>query len=188
MTFRQSFTKASAGRWHGFTLLEVLLATLLLSVPVVAVQTLMLRSVSHGRWVTQQHLAQQAGETTLTRIFAFHALGLWPQNLTTPGHWLPSLALSTSGMDALTAATTCVNRWCSVDQWVVTSRSTCRLCLDYHADPLLPAMSCWGALSGRWGAQRLAGPSQSLRKPRLAGFSGDLDRRQCSGSCSGLAS
>jgi prepilin-type N-terminal cleavage/methylation domain-containing protein len=187
MTFRQPFTKASARRWHGFTLLEVLLATLLLSVPVVAVQTLMLRSVSHGRWVTQQHLAQQAGETALTRIFAFHALGLWPQNLTTPGHWLPSLALSTSGMNALTAATTCVNRWCSVDQWVAYEQAALVCALDYQAEP----STCDELLGGaEWPPRGVSGwRIFSVSKDAPAGgLSGDLDRRRCSGPCSGLAS
>jgi prepilin-type N-terminal cleavage/methylation domain-containing protein len=173
MTLRQPFTKTSARRWHGFTLLEVLLVTLLLSVPVVAVQTLMLRSVSHGRWVTQQHLAQQAGETALTRIFAFHALSLWPQNLTTPGHWLPSLALSTSGMDALTAATTCINRWCSVDQWVAYEQAALVCALDYQAEP----STCDELLGGaEWPPEASAagGSSQSLRMPRLAGFQATL--------------
>ena len=84
--------QAVGGSQSGFTLLEVLLATVLLAVPVVAVQMLMLQSVSHGRGTAQQQLALQAGETALSRIFAFHSLGLWPDHLTPPGSWLPALA------------------------------------------------------------------------------------------------
>jgi prepilin-type N-terminal cleavage/methylation domain-containing protein len=169
MTFRRFFITTSAERWHGFTLLEVLLATLLLSVPVVAVQTLMLRSVNHGRWVTQQQLALQAGETALNRIFAFHALGLWPQNLTPPGHWLPSLAVSVSGLDMLTTATNCVNRWCSVDQWVAYEQATLVCALDYQAE----ISTCNELLEdGEWslGALAAGGSFGSVEMPRLAGF------------------
>ena len=119
----------------GFTLLEVLLAMLLLLVPVTAVQTLLVRSANNTRWIEQQHLALQGAETALNRVFAFHALGLWPHNLAAPGYWLPSLPVSFDGSDAALASTSCLNRWCSGDQWVAFEYGALGCTLDHSFAP-----------------------------------------------------
>ena len=62
----------------GFTLVEVLVALLLCTVPVVAAQRLMFRAADSVRFTTQQALAERAATNTLNRIYAFHVVGLWP--------------------------------------------------------------------------------------------------------------
>lgn len=166
--------KTNTGPLGGFSLLEVLLAMLLLSVPVAAVQTLMLRSVNHGRWVAQQQLALQAGEAAMNRIFAFHSLGLWPQNLTASGHWMPSLAGSISASDTAMATSSCINRWCSSDQWVAFEHTILACALDHRAAP----STCDEllGLSGESSSESLL-PGEmprSLRVPRLLGFQATL--------------
>ena len=76
-------------------------------------------------------------------------------------------------MDALTAATTCINRWCSVDQWVAYEQAAFVCALDYQAEP----STCDELLGGaEWPPEASAagGSSQSLRMPRLAGFQATL--------------
>ena len=52
----------------GFTLVEVLVALLLCTVPVVAAQRLMFRAADSVRFTTQQALAERAATNTLNRI------------------------------------------------------------------------------------------------------------------------
>lgn len=161
--------QAVGGSQSGFTLLEVLLATVLLAVPVVAVQTLMLQSVSHGRGTAQQQLALQAGETALSRIFAFHSLGLWPDHLTPPGSWLPALAATITPQGIGRTAASCVNRWCSLDQWVAYEHASVACALDFRAG----SSACDEMVADdAWWPQELpvGGSSRPVRTPRLVGF------------------
>ena len=76
---------------RGFTLLEVLVAVLLVAIPVGSAQMLMLHStgVVHG---AQDHaLARAAARHYVVRTLAFHLGGLWPKSFVSPGYWLPGI-------------------------------------------------------------------------------------------------
>ena len=101
----------------GFTLLEVLVALLLCAVPVVAVQRLMFRTADSVRFATQQTRVMRAATNTLDRIHAYHVAVLWPQGLVASGQWLDTLSVSIASDDSAQSTPSCINRWCSMDQW-----------------------------------------------------------------------
>ena len=72
---------------RGFTLLEVLVAALLVAIPVGSAQMLMLHStrVVHG---AQPPLARTAARLYVARALAFHLGGFWPESFVSPGNWL----------------------------------------------------------------------------------------------------
>ena len=119
----------------GFTPLEVLLALLLCVVPVVAVQSLMLRTADSLRLAAQQALAARAVTNTFERIYAFHIAGLWPQGVVAPGQWLDALNTDIAADESAPSALSCVNRWCSADQWAAYEATAigCTLNADWEA-------------------------------------------------------
>ena len=119
----------------GFTLLEVLAALLLCAVPVVAVQQMMFRTADSVRYAAQQALAMRAATMTLERIHAYHVAVLWPQGTVAAGHWLDALNLSIATDDSAQSTSSCVNRWCSVDQWAAYEAVAlgCALNVDWAA-------------------------------------------------------
>ena len=102
---------------RGFTLLEVLVAALLVAIPVVAAQMLMLHSaaVFHG---AQGHAhARAAARHYVARVSAFHLGGLWPDSSVSPGYWLPSIEIQMSASELPVSPPQCINRWCSATEW-----------------------------------------------------------------------
>lgn len=119
----------------GFTMLEVLLALLLCAVPVVAAQSLMLRSADSVRLATQQAFVMRAVTNTFERVYAYHVAGLWPQGVVAPGRWLDALNTDITSDESAPSALSCVNRWCSADQWAAFEANAlgCALYADWEA-------------------------------------------------------
>lgn len=150
----------------GFSLIEVLLAMLLLALPVAGVQILMLRSLNSAGELEHQQLALQAAELALDRAFAFHALGLWPANHIAPGHWLPEYAGTVGSSGGLPTTVNCRNRWCSADQWVAYEHLMLGCTLDYR----LAVSTCNAVLDWESGQTTTATSQETLWTPRLQGF------------------
>ena len=127
--------EASNPTHSGFTLLEVLVAMVLCAMPVVAVQRLMFRTADSVRFATQQALVMRAATNTLDRIHAYHVAVLWPQGFVTSGQWLDTLSVSIASDDSAQNTLSCINRWCSVDQWAAYEAMAlgCALNADWEA-------------------------------------------------------
>ena len=120
----------------GFTLLEVLLAVLLCAVPVVAAQRLLFRAADSVRLASQQALAVRAATNTLERIYAFHVVGLWPQGTVPTGQWQHALSTTIASDHSPQSPVSCINRWCTVDQWAAHEVAAfgCALNADWAAE------------------------------------------------------
>jgi prepilin-type N-terminal cleavage/methylation domain-containing protein len=102
---------------RGFTLLEVLVATLLVAIPVAAAQMLMLRSAAVVGGVQSNAHARYAASHFVARVSAFHLGGFWPDSSVSPGQWLRSIDMELSADDLPVSPPWCINRWCSASQW-----------------------------------------------------------------------
>ena len=148
----------------GFTLVEVLVVLLLCTVPVVAAQRLMFCAADSVRFTTQQALAERAATNTLNRIYAFHVVGLWPQGSVAAGQWLDALNTNIASDDLAQSTLSCMNRWCSVDQWAAHEAG---------------ALGC--ALKGDWAAGLCANIAQTptdiqdrVERPQVPRFQASL--------------
>ncbi|MBL6815350.1 MAG: prepilin-type N-terminal cleavage/methylation domain-containing protein, partial [Pseudomonadales bacterium] len=102
---------------QGYTLLEVLVAALLVAIPVAAAQMLMLRSAATVASVQDDAHARYAASHFVARVAAFHLGGLWPDSAVSPGQWLRSIDMELSADDLPVSPPQCINRWCSASQW-----------------------------------------------------------------------
>ena len=84
---------------RGFTLLEVLVATLLVAIPVAATQMLMLRSAAVVGDVHSDAHARYAASHFVARVSAFHLGGFWPDSAVSPGQWLRNIDMELSADD-----------------------------------------------------------------------------------------
>ena len=73
---------------QGFTLLEVLVATLLVAIPVAATQMLMLRTAAVVGDICSDAHSRHAANHFVARVSAFHLGGFWPDSSVSPGQWL----------------------------------------------------------------------------------------------------
>lgn len=163
---RRTISNADLRARGGFSLIEVLLAMLLLALPVAGVQILMLRSLNSAGELEHQQLALQAAELALQRAFGFHALGLWPENHIAPGHWLAEFAGTVGSSGGLSTSVNCGNRWCSADQWVAYEHLVLGCTLDYR----LAVSTCKAVLDWESGQTTTATSQENLWTPRLQGF------------------
>ena len=102
---------------RGFTLLEVLVATLLVAIPVAATQMLMLRSAAVVGDVHSDAHARYAASHFVARVSAFHLGGFWPDSAVSPGQWLRNIDIELSADDLPVSPPQCINRWCSATEW-----------------------------------------------------------------------
>lgn len=102
---------------RGFTLLEVLVTTLLVAIPVAATQMLMLRSAAVVGDVHSDAHARYAASHFVARVSAFHLGGFWPDSAVSPGQWLRNIDMELSADDLPVSPPQCINRWCSASQW-----------------------------------------------------------------------
>lgn len=105
-------------RSRGFTLLEVLVAALLVAIPVVAAQMLMLRSVAVVGGVQSDAHARYAASHFVARVSTYHLGGFWPDSSVLPGQWLRGMEMELTADDLPASPPQCINRWCSASQWV----------------------------------------------------------------------
>ena len=84
---------------RGFTLLEVLVATLLVAIPVAATKTLMLRTAAVVGDVRTDAHARYAANHFVARVSAFHLGGFWPDSSVSRGQWLRNIDMELSDDD-----------------------------------------------------------------------------------------
>ena len=150
----------------GFTLLELMLAMLLIAVPVLATQTLMFRTAASARLADQQAVALRAASNSFTRLFAFHNAGLWPGGVTASGEWLPALQADHLNASLSVGHTTCINRWCSMNEWAAFEQAFLQCGLAGHAD----SKTCVQLMNSPLYADTGADTGTTVRRSQLQEF------------------
>ena len=102
---------------RGFTLLEVLVAALLVAIHVGAAEMLMQHSAAVFCGAQVRAHARAAARHYVARVSAFHLGGLWPDSSVSPGYWLPGIEIQMSASELPVSPPQCINRWCSAPEW-----------------------------------------------------------------------